>query len=373
MSGVSRLFLRASSSSSRRFASCHHVCQDRTVWLTSLETTEMMATTHPLRTQFPSYPTPTSTSPSSISSPQDHHRGASYRPPFSSSYYSHYQLPSTSQYLQNSSTSPSSYSTQSQIPAQYTTSHVLPSPSSYSQPAVLDQSPRDRSFHAPFALSSQYMGPPPPAAPKTPGSAGASHAGVTPGSRSHQGAAPGPIPATQPVVTQKGPDGQRVIQFEYSRDRVKVMYDIECNIESVDTSKLPAEFKETNAVYPKARVKEVYRGNRWEYEARCNEIGWALAELNPPIRGKRGVIQRAVDSLRNCSHDPQQRSRRVRRLQKITKRQKQNSMAGSATMTGGLPNAAAFKQEPLPLPPAQHQMLNPDEMSRGSGTFHYRM
>lgn len=334
----------------------------------------MMATTHPLRTQFPSYPTPSSNSPASISSPQDHHRGASYRPTYGNSYYPHYQLPSTSQYLPSSASSTPTYtSSQAQVSPQYQSSHVLPSPSTYSQSGFLDQSPRDRSFHAPLQLSSQYMGPPLSTGTKPTSNTG----GISSGGRSHQGAAPGPIPATQPVVTQKGPDGQKMIKFEYSRDRVKVVYDISCNTESVDTSKLPAEFKETNAVYPKARSKDVYKGNRWEYEARCNELGWALAELNPPIRGKRGVIQRAVDSLRNCSQDPQQRSRRVRRLQKITKRQqnnqKQQSVAGSTTMGGGLQSAAAFKQEPLPLPPAQHQMLNPDEMSRGSGTFHYRM
>ena len=337
------------------------------------EQSEMMAAAHPLRTQFPTYPTPTSNSPASISSPQDHQRGASYRAPYGSSYYSHYSLPNTSQYLPTSASSHYSTSSQAQVSPQYQPSHVLPSPSSYSQSGFMEQSPRERSsYQPPLQLSSQYMGPPAATSAKPPGSAG----GVNSGNRSHQGAAPGPIPATQPVVTQKGPDGQQVIQFEYSRDRVKVVYDIVCNTESVDTSKLPAEFKETNAVYPKARNKDVYKGNRWEYEARCNELGWALAELNPSIRGKRGVIQRAVDSLRNCSHDPQQRSRRVRRLQKVTKRQqaqKQNSVAGSTSMAGSLQNAPTYEQRPLPPPPTQHQMLNPDEMSRGSGTFHYRM
>ena len=341
-----------------------------------------MTAAHPLRTQFPPYGTPTSNSPASISSPQEHHNRSAYRSSYTSSYYPHYQVPGSSQYLHNSTNSTSPYTSQSQVSPQYQPSHVLPSPSSYSPSTLVDQSPRDRSLQAPLQLSSQYMGPPPPATAKPPGSAGTQHSGPGAASRAHQGAAPGPIPATQPVVMQKGPDGQQVIQFEYSRDRVKVMYDINCNIESVDTSKLQSEFKETNAVYPKARVKEVYKGNRWEYEARCNEIGWALAELNPSIRGKRGVIQRAVDSLRNCSKDPQQRSRRVRRLQKITKRQqtqKHGSLTSSGAGLGSIQSVTGtnplhgFKQEPLPLPSSQHQILSADEASRGSGTSYYRM
>ena len=342
----------------------------------------MMATTHPLRTQFPPYHTPTSNSPASIPSPQEHHNRGAYRPSYTSSYYPHYQMPASSQYMHNSTSSTSPYTTQPQVSPQYQSSHVLPSPSTYSPSTLVDQSPRDRPLQAPLQLSSQYMGPPSATAAKPPGSAGGQHPGAGPNARSHQGAAPGPIPATQPVVMQKGPDGEQVIQFEYSRDRVKVMYDINCNIESVDTSKLAPDFKETNAVYPKARVKEVYKGNRWEYEARCNEIGWALAELNPSIRGKRGVIQRAVDSLRNCSKDPQQRSRRVRRLQKITKRQqaqKHNNLTASSASIGNLQGVGGtnglhgFKQEPLPLPPAQHQLMSADDGSRGSGTFHYRL
>ena len=338
---------------------------------------------HPqLRTQFPPYATPSTSSPVSISSPQEHHNRSAYRPSYASSYYPHYQMSSSSGYLPSTATSNSSYSSQTQVSPHYQTNHVLPSPSSYSPTTLVEHSPRDRVYQpAPLQLSSQYMGPPPSAGVKAPG-APPNQQGVNSNVRSHQGSAPGPIPATQPVITQKGPDGQQVIQFEYSRDRVKVMYDISCNLDSVDTSKLQADFKETNAVYPKARVKEVYKGNRWEYEARCNEIGWALAELNPSIRGKRGVIQRAVDSLRNCSKDPQQRSRRVRRLQKVTKRQqvqKQNNLASSAAGVGALHSIGAtnglhtYKQEPLPLPPTQHQMLNADDVSRGSGTFHYRI
>ena len=82
-------------------------------------------------------------------------------------------------------------------------------------------------------------------------------------------------------------------------------YTIRCDVESVDTNSLSQEFKSENCVYPRACVpKEQYKGNRLAYETDCNQVGWALAELNPCLRGKRGLIQRAVDSWRNSNQDP---------------------------------------------------------------------
>lgn len=64
--------------------------------------------------------------------------------------------------------------------------------------------------------------------------------------------------------------------------------------------------------------KESYRGNRWSYETECNDLGWKLAWLNhDEIAGKRGLIQRAVDSYRN--RYPSMRSRRVARQEKLLK------------------------------------------------------
>lgn len=69
-------------------------------------------------------------------------------------------------------------------------------------------------------------------------------------------------------------------------------------------------------VYPRANVpKETYQGNRWNYETQCNILGWKLAWINPDIVGKRGLIQRAVDSYRNRT--PAMRSRRVARQTKM--------------------------------------------------------
>jgi hypothetical protein len=111
------------------------------------------------------------------------------------------------------------------------------------------------------------------------------------------------------------------IAFEYSRDRVKMEYTIRCDVESIKIEELAQEFKSENCVYPRAMChKEAYKGNRFHYETECNTVGWALAQLNPCLRGKRGLIQRAVDSWRNSNQDPRLRSRRVRRQAKISTR-----------------------------------------------------
>lgn len=147
-------------------------------------------------------------------------------------------------------------------------------------------------------------------------------------------AAPGPIPATTPLVVRQDGNGVQWIAFEYSRDRVKMEYTIRCDVESVDTDQLKPEFKTENCVYPRACCpKDQYRGNRLQYETECNTVGWALAQLNPPLRGKRGLIQRAVDSWRNSNQDPRLRSRRVRRMAKMTHRK--NGPATPAHIPGG--------------------------------------
>jgi hypothetical protein len=129
-------------------------------------------------------------------------------------------------------------------------------------------------------------------------------------------------------------NGVQWIAFEYSRDRVKMEYTIRCDVESVDVNTLPQEFKTENCVYPRACCpKDQYKGNRLHYESECNTVGWALAQLNPCLRGKRGLIQRAVDSWRNSNQDPRLRSRRVRRMAKLNNR-KQNAVQHGAHMAG---------------------------------------
>jgi hypothetical protein len=113
-------------------------------------------------------------------------------------------------------------------------------------------------------------------------------------------------------------------------------YTIRCDVESVNTDELSPEFKTENCVYPRACCpKDQYRGNRLQYETECNAVGWALAQLNPPLRGKRGLIQRAVDSWRNSNQDPRLRSRRVRRMAKMNNRKAVQSTQPHSTHLSG--------------------------------------
>lgn len=169
-------------------------------------------------------------------------------------------------------------------------------------------------------------------------------------------AAPGPIPATTPLVVRQDQNGVQWIAFEYSRDRVKMEYTIRCDVESVNTDELSQEFKTENCVYPRACVpKDLYRGNRQVYETECNTVGWALAQLNPSLRGKRGLIQRAVDSWRNSNQDPRLRSRRVRRQAKMNTRKASQQtthppqhMAGHTPTPGMPPTPGAMGPGPGP-------------------------
>ncbi|KHJ31606.1 putative ribosomal protein l24e [Erysiphe necator] len=159
--------------------------------------------------------------------------------------------------------------------------------------------------------------------------------GVSTAAGVNPNAAPGPIPATTPLVVRQDNNGVQWIAFEYSRDRVKMEYTIRCDVETINVDTLSSEFKTENCVYPRACcTKDQYRGNRLTYETECNSVGWALAELNPCLRGKRGLIQRAVDSWRNSNSDPRLRSRRVRRMAKISTRKAGSAATHPASMAG---------------------------------------
>ena len=231
----------------------------------------------------------------------------------------------------------------------------------------------------------------PPGGPPTNGN------GLHPGQPGSGGinpnAAPGPIPATTPLVVRQDNNGVQWIAFEYSRDRVKMEYTIRCDVESVNVDGLSAEFKTENCVYPRACCqKDQYRGNRLVYETECNTVGWALAELNPCLRGKRGLIQRAVDSWRNSNQDPRLRSRRVRRMAKINNRKQVQAShpthlagpggpGGAAGVAPGANPMAAPTQRPQPStismggPQLHHHHAHPDGSVPGStedvsGMFH---
>ncbi|KAI8335537.1 hypothetical protein BC941DRAFT_430588 [Chlamydoabsidia padenii] len=121
----------------------------------------------------------------------------------------------------------------------------------------------------------------------------------------------------EPMVETK--DGVEWVSFVYSHHRVIRRYRIRTDLDTVDVNTLEEQFKNNNCVYPRANIpREAYQGNRWCYETECNMLGWKLAYLNmDEIAGKRGLIQRAVDSYRN--RYPSMRSRRVARQEKLLK------------------------------------------------------
>jgi hypothetical protein len=210
------------------------------------------------------------------------------------------------------------------------------------------------------------------------------------GSGVNPNAAPGPIPATTPLVVRQDNNGVQWIAFEYSRDRVKMEYTIRCDVESVNVDNLAAEFKAENCVYPRACcAKDQYRGNRLVYETECNTVGWALAELNPCLRGKRGLIQRAVDSWRNSNQDPRLRSRRVRRMAKINNRKAVQAATHTPHMPGpsgpaGMPSSGNMgpssggsmgkpSMSGMGGPQLHHHHNHPDGSTQGGdevGMFH---
>ncbi|CCH45211.1 Cytadherence high molecular weight protein 3 [Wickerhamomyces ciferrii] len=129
---------------------------------------------------------------------------------------------------------------------------------------------------------------------------------------------PGPIPATKPKIAKDPVTGEELLMFSYSKRKIIKNFSIKCpgdqqKLENI-LSTLPQEFTLENCVYPRAMgTEEEYKGNRYNYEKECNEIGWGLSWLNPELRNHRGLIQRAVDSWRNTRPDKKLRSRRVRK------------------------------------------------------------
>ncbi|KAI8851869.1 hypothetical protein BC829DRAFT_441182 [Chytridium lagenaria] len=122
------------------------------------------------------------------------------------------------------------------------------------------------------------------------------------------------VPASIPVV--KVIEGVEWITFYYTIRGNRQGFLIRTDIDSVAFEDLTEEFKVQNCVYPKANCnKSDYKGNRWDYESSVNFLGWKLAYRNEKeIGGRRGLIQRAVDSFRN--RFPELRSRRVLRQEK---------------------------------------------------------
>ncbi|KAF9120847.1 hypothetical protein BGW39_011043 [Mortierella sp. 14UC] len=125
------------------------------------------------------------------------------------------------------------------------------------------------------------------------------------------------LPLAKPLIKTVG--GVPWLTFTYAtRSAVRTAYTVRADIDQVSMDDIPLEFQMANCLYPSANgVEEEYKGSRRDYERECNEQGWKLAHMNPTILSERkGILQRAVISLRNVSSE--QKSRRVKRQEKRT-------------------------------------------------------
>lgn len=354
-----------------------------------------MATTQ-MHRYPPIYHPPQSTSPGSGVASQTHEHSRSLyapSPQMTSTLYGYQQALSAlpvqpSPYGAHPSPQQHPLTTQSLMMPHQTSTSQLPQQSSQPPTASLT-SPTTATVQQATPPQRALLNPPHPTAgaPLPPSSAN-QH---SPSIGASSSAAPGPIPATTPLVVRQDNNGVQWIAFEYSRDRVKMEYTIRCDVESVNVDNLGPEFKTANCVYPRACCnKDQYRGNRLVYETECNAVGWALAELNQALRGKRGLIQRAVDSWRNSNQDPRLRSRRVRRMAKINRRQGQavpqpptphmaptSSVASGASSSGLTPVGPRPSLGPLSAmapPQLHHHHAQPDGPGpeEVSGMFHHK-
>lgn len=214
------------------------------------------------RQQYPpisSYQTPQSNSPASISSPQHdiHGRPIYAFPPISGQpqpmyYGSQYQMQQTSQYPQHPQAPPhhqpmtsapgilmSHQQHPQHQPHQQPQQPMQQTPQSvHSQPSMMDSKP-PQSIQRPASVIAPIQGTPQTPSGPTMGSMPPGSAGSGPNSS----AAPGPIPATTPLVVRQDNTGVQWIAFEYSRDRVKMEYTIRCDVESINIDDLTPEFK----------------------------------------------------------------------------------------------------------------------------------
>lgn len=103
------------------------------------------------------------------------------------------------------------------------------------------------------------------------------------------------------------------LTFSYSTKSGSSTHTIRADVAAVELSDISQDFRTANCLYPSADgPEEDYKGTRREFERECNEQGWKLAHLNPILSGgKKGLLQRAVVSLRNTTSE--QRSRRAKR------------------------------------------------------------
>ncbi|KAG0252181.1 hypothetical protein BG011_007146 [Mortierella polycephala] len=126
--------------------------------------------------------------------------------------------------------------------------------------------------------------------------------------------------ATTPFIKQV--EGVTWLTFAYSARNVHRIFTVRADIDTVNLVDIPPELRQANCLYPSADgPEEDYKGTRRDYERQCNDQGWKLCYLNSAVLGRnKGVLQRAVVSLRNATSG--QKSRRARRQEKAATQQR---------------------------------------------------
>jgi hypothetical protein len=96
------------------------------------------------------------------------------------------------------------------------------------------------------------------------------------------------------------------ISFEYSRDGMKMEYTIRTDIDSAEVDELSEDFKAENCLFPLPyKARQANEDVRLPFETTYNTHGWALARLNPCLRGNLELLKRAVDCSQNTRSVPQ--------------------------------------------------------------------
>ena len=91
-------------------------------------------------------------------------------------------------------------------------------------------------------------------------------------------------------------EGIRYITFEYTRNGVITVYDIHFDYQTVHAEPLSHGVKLQNCIYPRALVPNEGHDDL-DTERLWNSVGWSLAEAYPSLRGNRGVLRKAVETV----------------------------------------------------------------------------
>ncbi|KAI4906459.1 hypothetical protein J4E90_010533 [Alternaria incomplexa] len=90
--------------------------------------------------------------------------------------------------------------------------------------------------------------------------------------------------------------GVRYITFKYTRNGVKTVYDIHPDFETINCEPLSHGAKLQNCIYPGALISR--KGHEdLDTEREWNSIGWSLADAYPSLRGNRGLLRKAVETV----------------------------------------------------------------------------